>query len=84
MEKIPGFDFSKVDEDEFWHLLNQTYYKNTTPEQKRLLDMITRPEPNEIPKFLVDATHRFWVKYGKMFGVKVETNFSNFANVPVK
>lgn len=33
-----------------------------------------------VPKFLVDKTHEFWVKFGEKFGVKFRTNFSNFTN----
>lgn len=32
----------------------------------------------KIPKMLVDKTHEFWVKFGDRFGVKIDTNFSNF------
>ena len=31
-----------------------------------------------LSKTLVDKTHEFWVKFGEQFGVKSETNFSNF------
>ena len=31
-----------------------------------------------LPKTIVDKTHEFWVKFGERFGVKVNTNFSNF------
>lgn len=34
----------------------------------------------DLSKTLVDKTHEFWVKYGEKFGVKTETNFSNFTN----
>ena len=84
LEKIPGFDFTEEKVSELYQSMTSFIIENTPSEQKNLLYIIESLKPNEIPKFYVDATHKFWVKYGKMFGVKVETNFSNFANVPVK
>jgi len=33
------------------------------------------------PKFVINGLHKFWVKFGKLFGVTVETNFSHFRNL---
>ena len=37
--------------------------------------------PKEVTKDLVERTHTFWLKYGQRFGVKIDTNFSNFKNI---
>lgn len=37
--------------------------------------------PKNFPKYMVDGSHAFWLKYANRFGVKTETNFSNFKNI---
>lgn len=94
LEKIPGFDYSKINMEEVvkQHLL--TLYSNAPREQYEWLKSIAdNPDylemfvaqhmpsvPQEIPKSIVDNTHKFWVKFGKQLGVKTKTNFSNFVN----
>ena len=37
--------------------------------------------PSDATKDLTESTHTFWLKYGKRFGVEVDTNFSNFKDL---
>ena len=39
--------------------------------------------PADVSKDITELTHTFWLKYGERFGVKVDTNFSNFKNILV-
>ena len=38
-------------------------------------------QPSDVSKELTELTHTFWLKYGEKFGVKANTNFSNFKNL---
>ena len=37
--------------------------------------------PADISKDITELTHTFWLKYGERFGVKADTNFSNFKDI---
>jgi len=104
LEKIPGFDFSKIDVGKTFGDFNikfkQSLYggKDAPPEYQRivkecfqkldwhyymdkLVHICMRYDESSPPRYVINGLHEFWVKFGKLFGVTAETNFSHFKNL---
>lgn len=60
--------------DECFRKKDPEYYRDVFC--KRVMYPIEAME--QPPKYVIDGGHLFWVKFGELFGVKTETNFSNF------
>ena len=53
----------------------------TNKDEKLLNEIVDKyfpKNPKDATKDIVDLTHTFWLKYGEKFGIKINTNFSNF------
>ena len=61
--------------------LNKAIREKDIQTFEELISKYMPTNPFDTPKELTELTHTFWLKYGKRFGVEVDTNFSNFKSL---
>ena len=58
--------------------LNKAIQEKDLQTFEEMISKYMPTNPTDTTKELTELTHTFWLKYGKKFGVEVDTNFSNF------